>query len=143
MADVTNRKIALFIYHIRIHPMQQLVSFLAVRLAATAVLSKRDSSSTADASQADQILRSVLDAWKQGRKDDDPSGGADYVADPRWKGGYQLESFEIGSDFKAAGLDVSCPVELWMLSPEGEAVREKVHYIVSTFPRRVVVRSPS
>jgi hypothetical protein len=124
--------------------MQRLASFVAVRLAllaATSSLTGCGATSPADAAQADEILRSVLDGWKQGRKLDEPAG-ADYVADPKWKQGYQLQRYEIGSDFKPAGLDVSCPVELWLRSPEGKTVREKVNYVVSTSPKRVVVRSP-
>ncbi|MDR3620932.1 MAG: hypothetical protein P4L85_16390 [Paludisphaera borealis] len=120
--------------------MHQLVSFVAVRLAVLAATS--NDSGFDGSSPAGEILRSVLDAWQEGRKVDDLSG-ADYVAEPKWKEGYRLERFEIGSNLKAADLDVSCPVELWMRSPAGEAVREKVHYVVSTSPRRVVVRSPS
>lgn len=123
--------------------MQQLVSFVAVRLALTSALSDRDCSSSVDVSHADEILRAVLDAWSEGRNIDDPIAGADYVAEPKWKQGYRLDRFEIGSDLKPDGLDVSCPVELWMRSPAGKAVRENVQYVVSRSPRRVVVRSPS
>jgi len=126
--------------------MQHIVSFVAVRLAvlaATSTLSGCGGSTPVDVARADEILRSVLDAWKEGRKVDAPTAAADFIADPKWKQGYRLERFEIGADLRPAGLDVSCPVELWMRSPAGKAVREQVHYIVSTAPRRVVVRSPS
>lgn len=125
--------------------MEALRSFLAVRLAmlaAASALAGCDGASPADSVQAEEILRSVLEDWKQGRKLDEPAG-ADFVAEPRWKAGYRLERFEVGANFQPAGLDVSCPVELWMRSPAGEALREQVCYIVSTTPRRVVVRSPS
>jgi hypothetical protein len=125
--------------------MQCLRSFVAVRLAmiaATSALAGCNGSPAADTAQVEEILRSVLDAWKEGRKLDEPAG-ADHVAEPRWKAGYRLERYEVGSKFEPTGLDVSCPVELWMRSPAGKAVHEQVHYIVSTTPRRVVIRSPS
>ena len=121
--------------------MQQLVSFVAALHAAASAPSDHDVGSRVDVAQADDVLRSVLDAWKEGRAVDDPDAGADFVADPLWQRGYRLDRFEIGPDLEAVGLDVSRPVELWMHSPAGEAVREGVRYVVSTSPRRVVVRS--
>jgi len=62
------------------------------------------------------------------------------VADPAWKAGYKLSSYQVAETTRAAGFDLKIPVELSLQDPKGKAVQEKVKYTVSVQPSRTAIR---
>ncbi len=99
--------------------------------------------SPADPDQVNLTLRQTLDAWQAGEAVDALASQSEpiHVAEPKWKEGFRLVRYEVGTNVKSKGFDLICPVELWMKDPKGKEVHEKVRYIVSAKPERTVVRS--
>src|SRR3954468_11688233 len=98
----------------------------------------------ADPDLAKETLSIALDAWRDGRSLDEVTGGSPSitVADPAWKAGYKLSSYQVSDAMKGAGFDLKIPVELSLQDPKGKIVKEKVKYTVSTEPSRTVIRAP-
>jgi hypothetical protein len=97
-----------------------------------------------DPDQARETLALALDAWRSGRSLDEVTSGSPpiTVADPAWKAGYKLTSYQVAQTTKTAGFDLKIPVELSLEDPKGKAVRERVKYTVSVQPSRTVIRAP-
>ncbi len=97
-----------------------------------------------DPDMARETLSLALDAWRDGRSLDDVTNGSPpiTVADPAWKAGYKLSSYQVAETAKAAGFDLKIPVQLSLQDPNGKVVQEKVRYTVSVQPSRTVIRSP-
>jgi len=97
-----------------------------------------------DPNRARETLAMALDAWRDGRSVEDMTNGSPpiTVADPSWKAGYKLSSYQVAETTKAAGFDLKIPVELSLQDPKGKFVQEKVKYTVSVQPSRTVIRSP-
>ena len=96
----------------------------------------------ADHDSAGESLRAALDAWKGGRSPDSLAGETPAVqaADPRWQAGYRLLKYEVIAAPSPSGLDLHCPVDLWLQDPKGKKVRERADYTLTTHPTRTVVR---
>ena len=97
-----------------------------------------------DPDQARETLSLALNAWRDSLSVDDVSSGSPpiTVADPAWKAGYKLTSYQVAEAIKTVGFDLNIPVELSLEDPKGKAVRERVKYTVSVQPARTVIRSP-
>ena len=97
-----------------------------------------------DPDKARETLRLALDAWRDGRTLDEVTNGNPpiTVADPSWKAGLKLSSYQVANATKAAGFDIKIPVELSLVDQKGKAIQEKVKYTVSVQPARTVIRSP-
>jgi hypothetical protein len=97
-----------------------------------------------DPDLARQTLSTALDAWREGRFTDELTGVSPpiTVADPAWKAGYKLSSYQLVDGAKEVGFDLKIPVELSLQDPKGKSVKEKVSYTVSVQPSRTVIRSP-
>ena len=97
-----------------------------------------------DPDLARETLSIALDAWRDGRSVDEVNGGSPpiTVADPAWKAGYKLSSYQVAEATKTAGFDLKIPVELSLQDPKGKTVKEKVKYTVSVQPSRTVIRAP-
>ena len=59
-----------------------------------------------DPDRARETLALALDAWRDGRSVEDVTNGSPpiTVADPLWKAGYKLSSYQVAETSKAAGL---------------------------------------
>jgi len=92
--------------------------------------------------RARETLALALDAWRDGRSVEDVTHGNPpiTVADPAWKAGYKLSSYQVAETTRAAGFDLKIPVELSLQDPKGKAVQEKVKYTVSVQPSRTAIR---
>ena len=97
-----------------------------------------------DPDKARETLTLALDSWRDGRSEEDVTNGNPpiTVADPKWKAGYKLSSYQVADTTRAAGFDLKIPVELSLLDPKGKVVQEKVKYTVSVQPSRTVIRAP-
>jgi hypothetical protein len=97
-----------------------------------------------DPDMARETLTLALDAWRDGRTVDEVTNGNPpiTVADPAWKAGLKLSSYQIADATKTAGFDLKIPVELSLLDQKGKATREKVKYTVSVQPARTVIHAP-
>jgi hypothetical protein len=97
-----------------------------------------------DPDQARETLSLALNAWRTGRSVDEVTSGTPpiTVADPAWKAGYKLTSYQVSESTSTVGFDLNIPVELSLEDPKGKAVRESVKYTVSVQPVRTVIRSP-
>ena len=98
--------------------------------------------STSDPDKAPGLVRTVLDAWKDGRTAESLKDGSSiHAADPQWQAGARLIKYEIDEGgTRVEGYDVRCPVRLW-LEINGQAKGPvTVFYSVATTPNQVVVR---
>ena len=88
--------------------------------------------------------RAALDVWKGGGTtlsllEKPPSM---HVGDYRWEAGYKLTNYKITESSAASGFDRRYPVDLWLTTPKGKALREKAVYNVAMSPSLTVVRDP-
>lgn len=87
------------------------------------------------------LLQETLDAWKRGDALEAYQGSSSVVViDPAWKKGGQLSDFEIQGDSTHSGFDVQFKVKLNMKNAGGAAKTQKALFLVSTTPRKVVMR---
>jgi len=98
---------------------------------------------TSNPEKAVELVRTVLDAWKEGR----PAGSLKeghspiHAADPLWDAGARLIKYEIDeADTRVEGYDVRCPVKLWLEIQGNQKAGVGVFYSVATTPNQVVVR---
>lgn len=100
------------------------------------------SAQPADASQARQALRTVLDAWKAGGLPGDLGSRTPsiYVKDLDWNDGYRLVSYKPSDEGKLAGYDMNYAVILELKSPKGKSVKKAAVYTITTRPECLVMR---
>jgi hypothetical protein len=97
---------------------------------------------TADADQAQQALRAVLDAWKAGETPENLAKRtpAIHVKDVEWLDGFRLLSYSPGGEGKLVGYDMNYTVTLELKSPKGKAVKRSAVYTITTRPELLVMR---
>ena len=96
-----------------------------------------------DAARGRELLKTVLDAWKNGGRPDDLKQAAPPVvaSDPDWKAGCKLTGYEIAPEDRRAGLDLLVAVTLQLTRPDGKALEKKVNFKVGVGDATVVLRS--
>jgi hypothetical protein len=116
--------------------------WIATALVITAGCGSGSNAHTADPNQAGQTLRTVLDAWKAGEKQEDLEKRTPpiHVKDTDWDGGFTLVGYQAGETGKVAGYDVDCRVTLELKSPQGKAVKKNAIYTITTRPELLVSR---
>jgi hypothetical protein len=97
---------------------------------------------TADADQAQETLRIVLDAWKAGETPEslEKRTPAIHVKDADWLEGFRLLSYAPGGEGKLVGFDMNYTVILELKSPKGKAVKRNAVYTITTRPELLVMR---
>lgn len=96
----------------------------------------------ADPDLAQKTMKQVLDAWKSGQR---PSQFLEkspdlVIQDSDWALGLKLVSYQTQSDVRLAGNDVHYPVTLELKSPKGRLVKKHAVYLISTSPKKLVLR---
>lgn len=117
----------------RMIPSQRLGAWVVLALMtafATGCWSSTPAPADPDAARA--ALDRALSAWKDGEapdtlQDESPSL---VVADHHWRGGYQLERFEIDPDDREEGYNRMIRATLWQRGPSGKTLHETVEYAV-------------
>ena len=81
----------------------------------------------ADPGQAQQTLRTVLDAWKAGEKPASLENQTPriLVKDSDWQDGFTLVSYQADAEGKLVGYDMNYPVVLELKSPKGNTRQEE------------------
>jgi hypothetical protein len=97
---------------------------------------------TADADQAKEALRVVLDAWRAGETPESLAQRtpAIHVKDMDWLDGFRLVSYSPEGQGKLVGYDMNYTVTLELKSPKGKAVKRDAVYTITTRPERLVLR---
>ena len=97
---------------------------------------------TADAGQAEEALRVVLDAWKAGGTPAElgKRSPAIHVNDLDWRDGFRLVSYKPSSQGRLAGFDMNYAVTLELKSPKGKSVKKTAVYTITTRPECLVLR---
>jgi hypothetical protein len=95
-----------------------------------------------DSDKGREVLKTVLDAWVQGRSMDDlKAGSAPVVAyDPDWEAGRRLTGYEISPTDRRAGVDLLLSVTLALERKDGRVERKSVNFCVAIGSRTVVTR---
>jgi hypothetical protein len=115
---------------------------LAAALAAASGCGVGSSVHPADPTQAQAVLRTVLDAWKAGETPDALQKRTPpiHVADMDWRDGFRLVGYQADSEGKLVGYDMNYPVVLELKNPKGTAVKKKAVYTITTAPEVLVLR---
>lgn len=92
---------------------------------------------------AQQILITVMDAWKDGTDPEDLKEAKPpiVVQEAEWANGAKLTEYEVLSDDQPAGPNLVATVKLKLTNPDGKAVEKTATYIVTTSPSRTVYRN--
>jgi hypothetical protein len=95
-----------------------------------------------DPSQAREIVKTTLDAWKQGET---PQALATKspsvrVKDREWGDGSTLIDYELKGEGQRLGQDIQQSVALNLKTPKGKAVKKTVNYVVTTGSYPMVAR---
>lgn len=96
----------------------------------------------ADPDEARTTMKQVLDAWKAGQKPSQFNEKSPEIVihDSDWTLGLKLVSYQTREDVRLAGNDVHYPVTLELKSPKGRWIRKEAVYLISTSPRKLVLR---
>lgn len=96
----------------------------------------------ADPNEARTTMKQVLEAWKSGQKPSQFNEKSPEIVihDSDWTLGLKLVSYQTRDDVRLAGNDVHYPVMLELKSPKGRTIRKEAVYLVSTSPRKLVLR---
>jgi hypothetical protein len=94
-----------------------------------------------DPDQASAVLRTVLEAWKQGdgygelQKRNPPM----YFNEPEWKAGKKLMAFKTGK-VELMGRQGRCLVKLTLKDQAGTTAERQISYQIDTTPMVVIAR---
>ncbi len=88
---------------------------------------------------AKDVLKTFLQAWKDGKKAEDLKPGI-IGADREWNAGMKLVSFEVQSDEANQGTRLRLSVNLTLKDDKGAESKSTVNYAVSTAPVVTVLR---
>lgn len=96
----------------------------------------------ADPNEAQNTMKLVLDAWKSGQNPSQFSQKSPdiVIQDSDWTLGLKLVSYQTQNDVRLAGNDVHYPVTLELKSPKGRVVKKHAVYLISTSPKKLVLR---
>jgi hypothetical protein len=92
--------------------------------------------SASDPSQAANLLKMGLEAWRDGKSPEEIRSKVE-VVDQRWASGVKLENFDIGES-APQGTDVRCEATLVFVDANGQKRQETAAYTVSVSPPMVV-----
>jgi hypothetical protein len=115
---------------------------LATAVALGAGCSVKERVAPADPARAREVLKTVLEAWKNGDPADKlQSASPPIVAqDLDWMAGHRLMAYEVSGDGKAVDANLRIPVKLTVRLKQGQEVTKDVAYLVSTNPSVTVFR---
>lgn len=92
-----------------------------------------------DPTAAKDVLKTFLQAWKDGKKAEDLKPGI-VGADREWNSGKKLVAFEIQTDEVNQGTRLNVSVNLTLKDDKGTESKSTVKYVVSTAPAVTVLR---
>jgi hypothetical protein len=97
----------------------------------------------ADPDQAQTVLRTALDAWKAGEKQESLENRTPpiHVKDVDWRDGFVLVRYDAEREGRLAGYDMSYHVVLELKSPKGKSLKKDAIYMVTTSPTLLISRS--
>ena len=95
-----------------------------------------------DAAKGRELLKNVLDSWKNGGRPEDLKEATPSVvaSDPDWKAGCRLVGYEIAPEDRRAGVDLLVSVKLQLTRPDGKPQEKKVNFAVGFGSSTVVLR---
>ncbi|WP_422926165.1 hypothetical protein [Singulisphaera sp. PoT] len=95
-----------------------------------------------DPDKGRNVLREVLDAWKDGKPYETftAQGASTRVADEDWLEGQTLVAFEVDTKDQLIGDVLRCPVSLSLKDKGGKGSKKRVYYNVTTAPTPSVIR---
>jgi hypothetical protein len=122
--------------------MRRLIACLAPACLVLAGCSGNSLPPETDADRGREVLKTVLDAWVQGKSMDDLKTGTPPVVayDPDWEAGRRLTHYEIGLTDRRAGVDLLVPVTLALERKDGRVEHKTVNFCVAIGSRTVVTR---
>ncbi|AMV39906.1 hypothetical protein [Planctomyces sp. SH-PL62] len=117
------------------------VAALVVALAAIASGCSSGVAHPVDPGPAMDALKTVLDAWKEGKTPDflKDAAPAIVVQDLEWLSGAKLESYQVEGDGVPADANLEVRVKL-NLAAKGKKLQRDAHYLVTTSPALTVFR---
>lgn len=115
---------------------------LGLLLALTSGCSQSGFGPQADPNEAQNTMKLVLDAWKSGQNPSQFAAKSPdiVIQDSDWTLGLKLVSYKTQNDVRLAGNDVHYPVTLELKSPKGRVVKKQAVYLISTSPKKLVLR---
>jgi hypothetical protein len=95
-----------------------------------------------NAPKARETLRTALESWKKGDKDDALQSAAPpiYVIDMDWRAGARLRDYRIVNDGEEKDAHLFCPVKLTLQYAGGKEVTTEVTFVIATAPNLAVSR---
>jgi hypothetical protein len=94
-----------------------------------------------DPDQAGAVLRTALDAWKQGAAHGDLQNRSPpiYFNEPEWRAGKQLTDFKVGK-VSLMGRQGRSSVKLSLRDKAGQVTEREISYLIDTAPQAVITR---
>jgi hypothetical protein len=94
-----------------------------------------------DRDVADKALRSAMEAWKNGKSQDDLEKESPSIImnEDDWRTGKRLIEFKI-EECTLSGRQVRCRVRIKLQDKDGKSAERNAVYIIDTTPRIVIVR---
>jgi len=95
-----------------------------------------------DPGQAERVLRTALDAWKDGKTNADLEAQQPSIImnEADWTNGNRLLEYKMTDTGKLDGRQVRWVVQIKLQDKNGKVTDRKATYIIDTIPRVVIVR---
>jgi hypothetical protein len=95
-----------------------------------------------NASRARETLRTALESWKKGEKENALQSAAPpiYVIDMDWRAGAKLKDYRIVNNGEEKDAHLFCHVKLTLQYGGGKEVTSEVTYVIATAPNLAVSR---